>query len=897
MKRLCLALLLLLALPMFAQQVVTASMSGSVADASGAPLAGAHVAVRNVERNQTQTMAADARGRFRFPLLAIGDYELTASADGFASLRQTLRLPIGAAIDVPIRLQVVESQTIEVTAAAPVIEIERTQVSTSISPQEVHDLPLNGRNYLDLALLAPGVSRTNTGGNQRFAETSAVPGTGISISTQRNLANSFIVDGLSANDDAAQLAGTFFSEEVIREFAVIRAGGSAEFGRASAGIINIATRSGTNVLQGDVYAWVRNDSLDSENPLTGAKLPLDQKQYGLSLGGPVFRDRTFFFANSELLRQRGGGVITIAPASVEAINGRLVEAGYRGPRITTGTFDTTLDTTNVFARVDHTASPSDQLTIRVNTYDVSSDNARNTGGLSAVSRGTALENRDRTLAASNLWTMSANAIAETRAQLTRSDLEAPPNDLDGPAVNISGIASFGTATFSPTARAIDLGQFVQNLTWLAGNHTVKGGVDFLHNRVRIAFPGALQGVYTFQNLANFVAGRYSSYQQAFGDPDTQQSNANLGAFVQDQWRVTPRLMVNAGLRYDVQRLPSLVETDRNNIAPRIGASWDVRGNSRSVLRAALGTYYDPIPLRAVSNAIQRNGVTYRVAQVGPNVVGAPVFPIALAAFPANILTNVTTIDPEIENSRSSQATIQYEQQVGAATTASIAYEHVRAHDLILSRNVNVPTTTDPAVPNLGRPDPRFANNTQFQSVGDSWYDGVTFALTRRALRLSYTWSKGLDTSGNFFFSQPQNANDVAAERARSDNDQRHRLALSGTLTASAWRFSYVYAYTSALPFNIQLPNDRNGDTNFNDRPAGVGRNAGKGFDFQSLDLRVSRTFPLPRGLSIETIVDAFNVFDRENAQAPNNIITSPTFGQATAVSDPRQVQLGLRLLF
>jgi outer membrane receptor protein involved in Fe transport len=916
-RRFRLAVILsLLALPLAAQQAVTAaSVSGTIQDPSGGPLPGATVTMRNIDRNQTHTARTDARGRFRFPLLAIGDYQLTASAPGFASSQHPLRLAIGAALDIPIRLLVSQSETIDVIAEAPIVETERTQVVATITPEEVHNLPLNGRNYLDLALLAPGVSRTNTGANQRFAETSAVPGTGISISTQRNLANSFIVDGLSANDDAAELAGTFFSQEVIREFAVVRAGGTAEFGRASGGIVNIATHAGTNVLRGNVYAFLRDQRFDAANPLSGTKLPLDQKQYGLSAGGPLLRDRTFVFANAEQLRQQSGGVITIAPANVAAINERLDAIGYAGPRISTGPFDTSLDTTNVFARGDHTVNARDQLTLRLNTYDVTSDNARSAGGLNAISRGTALENHDRTLAASNLWTISDAAISETRAQVTRSRLSAPPNDFTGPAVTISGIASFGTATSSPTARDIDLDEVVQNVIRLSGDHSFKAGVDLLRNRVRIGFPGALQGVYTFQNLANFLAGRYSTFQQAFGEPDTNQTNTNIGAFLQDEWRATPRLTINAGLRYDVQQLPSLVETDTDNVSPRLGVSWDVRGDGRSVLRAAGGLYYSPIPLRAVSNAIQRNGVTYRVVQVGPTFAGAPTFPNVFATFPTTVLTNITTIDPDLQNSRSDQATIQYEQQFGATTSASIGYEHLRGHDIIMSRNVNVPTTTDPTVPNLGRPNPNFANNGQFQSIGDSWYDGVTVALMKRpvswgSVRLSYTFSKGLDTSGNFFFSQPQNASDIAAERARSDNDQRHRLAISGTLTtpaaathtlfhrvANGWLFSYIFTYTSALPFNIQLPNDRNGDTNFNDRPEGVGRNAGEGFDYQALDLRLSRTFAITHGVSVEAIVDAFNVLNRANDQVPNNIITSPTFGSPTAVNDPRQLQFGLRVLF
>ena len=885
LRKLLFLWLLVPASTLLAQPAITsAAVSGTIRDAGGAPIPGAKVTAVNLDRNQRQQSVTDTAGRFRFPVLSVGAYELTAARDGFAAWHRALRLAVGTSLDIPITLSMSQSETIDVTGALPTVDTGRTEIAANITPEEVRDLPLNGRNYLDLALLAPGVSRTNTGANQRFAETSAVPGTGISVSTQRNLANSFIVDGLSANDDAAELAGTFFSQEVIREFEVVRSGGSAEFGRASAGIVNIVTQSGTNVLRGDVYGFFRNQRFDAPNALTHTTLPLEQQQDGVTLGGPIVRERAFFFANAEGLRQRTEGVITIDAANMAAINSRLDAVGYAGPRIATGSFGTTLDTTNLFARADDMVTPSDSLTLRLNTYDVTSDNARSAGGFNAVSRGTALDNHDRTLAANNLWTISGDAISETRAQATRSRLAAPPNDLTGPAVNISGIASFGTLTVSPTARDIDLLEGAQNVTWLRGNHSLKAGVDLLRNRVRIAFPGALQGVYTFSSLAAFLSGNYASFQQAFGEPETHQVNNNAGAFVQDQWHALPRLMIDAGIRYDVQELPNLVHTDRNNISPRLGAAWDIDGDGRRVLRAAAGIYYDPIPLRAVSNALQRNGVTYRVAQLGPSAPGAPVFPHVLPSFPAGLLTNITTIDRDIHESSSTQAMLQYEQQLGATSAASIGVEHLRGRDIIMSRRIA-------------------PGNTQFQSIGDSWYDGVTIAVTKRpvswgSIRLSYTFSKGLDTSGNFFFSQPQDANDIAAERGRSDNDQRHRVSLSGTWTMPhRWMLSYIASYASALPFNIQLPNDRNGDTVFNDRPAGIGRNSGRGFDYQSLDLRISRTFALTSRVSIETLADAFNVLNRANYQVPNNIITSPTFGKPTAVNDARQFQLGVRMLF
>jgi outer membrane receptor protein involved in Fe transport len=902
--------------PLAAQQAPTsATLGGRVLDAAALPVAGARISLTLKERHQTQSTTSDAEGRFRFPIVAVGDYLLNAGASGYGSWQRQLRLNVGAAIELLITLPAAHQEAIVVTAEIPRIETARTQVAAAVTPEEIQELPLNGRNYLDLALLAPGVSRTNTGANQRFAETSAVPGTGISISSQRNLANSFVVDGLSANDDAAELAGTFFSQEVIREFSVVRAGGVAELGRATGGVVNIVTRSGGSAWSGGLYGFLRDDQFDSENPLSGTKLPLDQRQYGASLGGPIIPGRTYLFANAEALRQDGATFVTISPANVDAINARLDDAGYPGPRIATGTIDTDLNTTNFFARVDQSIGSTHQLSLRASTYDVASANARTVGGLNAESRGTSLENRDFTIALNDVWTASERTLGETRAQVTRSRLEAPPNDLVGPAIGISGVANLGTATNSPTARDIDLAQLVQTITWLRGRHSLKAGVDLLRNDVTIEFPGALQGAYSFQSLANFLAGRYSSYQQAFGALRTEQRNDNLALFVQDEWRPADRLTVNAGLRYDLQKLPSLVETDRNNVSPRLGAAWDLRGDGRSVLRAAAGLYSSPIPLRAVANALQRDGVNYRIVQVGPTAAGAPTFPGTFTSFPATVRTNITTIDPDIENGSSLQAALQYERQIGSSLAASIGYEHLRGRHIIMSRNVNAPTTTDPSVPNLGRPDPRFANNSQYQSVGDSWYDGLTLALdTRRTswgnARLSYTWSKGLDTSGNFFFSQPQDASNIAAERGRSDNDQKHRLTLSGTFTTGSpsnaslmrrlsrgWLFGYVFTYTSALPFNIQLPNDRNGDTNFNDRPVGVGRNAGEGFDYRSLDLRLSRRFGLGGTVSAEMILDAFNVLDRANYQVPNNSFGSPTFGRPTAANDPRQFQLGLRLAF
>ncbi|HEV7906098.1 MAG TPA: carboxypeptidase regulatory-like domain-containing protein, partial [Pyrinomonadaceae bacterium] len=474
---LCLLLLLGGNLSSPAQQTITsATLSVRVEDAGGAAVSGANVVVNHIETNQQQTGATDDEGRYRFLYLRVGTYQLTVEKTGFATLTKQLTLTVGQALDVPLRLAVAGlAESVSVTETdVPLIETARTQVAETIVPQEIDSLPLNGRNYLDLAALTPGVTRTNPVANQRFPETSSVPGTGLSITGQRFINNGFVVDGLSSNDDAADLAGTFYSQEVIREFEVITSGGIAEFGRASGGIVNIVTQSGTNTYRGRVYGFLRNQRFDARNPLSPTKDPLTQGQYGASLGGALKPDRTFFFSNFEQTRLNNAAVITITPGNVAAVNARLDQIGYPGARISTGIAPTGFDTTNFLFRLDHRIDEANQLTARYNLYDISSLNARNVGGLNAVSRGTALSDRDQTLAASLVSTLSQRTINEARFQFTRSRLGAPVNDAGAPAVNISGVANFGVATFSPTARDLDTFEAVDNVTTQRGAHSLKG---------------------------------------------------------------------------------------------------------------------------------------------------------------------------------------------------------------------------------------------------------------------------------------------------------------------------------------------------------------------------------------------------------------------------------------
>ena len=515
-------------------------------------------------------------------------------------------------------------------------------------------------------------------------------------------------------------------------------------------------------------------------------------------------------------------------------------------------------------------------------------------------------------------TLSSRSANEARFQFTRSRLAAPVNDRVGPAITISGVANLGTSTSSPTARDLDLYEFADNFTTERGVHSLKIGADFLYNRVNITFPGALQGAYTFSSLANFQAGTYVTFQQAFGQPSQFQSNPNTGFFAQDEWRLRPNLTLNAGVRYDLQFLPDPIDTDVGNIAPRLGVAY-APGDRKTVIRASYGIYYERIPLRATSNALQRDGTKYKVASFSFGQPGAPVFPGVAASFPQGFLPSITTIDPGIENSYAQQASLQIERELSSNTSLAIGYLHTRGLHVVLSRNVNVPRFPASAgVPNLGRPNPNFANIGRFESSGDSYYNGMTVSLNRRftgwaGARFSYTFSKAVDDAGNAFFFTPQDNFNLRDDRGRGDNDQRHRLTLSGTFevpeikTDSLWRrtaegfqLSYIFSYGSPLPFNVLTGTDRNFDTSVNDRPVGVGRNTGEGFDFASLDVRLSRRIRFTERFGVDVIAEGFNVLNRANLQLPNNVFGPGTiplaaFGRPTAAGDPRQIQFGLKL--
>jgi outer membrane receptor protein involved in Fe transport len=251
-------------------------------------------------------------------------------------------------------------------------------------------------------------------------------------------------------------------------------------------------------------------------------------------------------------------------------------------------------------------------------------------------------------------TLSPRTVNETRAQITHGDLKAPSTDQIGPSVAISGLATFGTFSSSPTLRTNTMYQVVDNLSHQAGAHALRAGADFIYNNDTISNPGSIRGAYTCSSLANFLSGAFNNagFTQTFGTVTATQTNPNVGVYAQDEWKLRPNVTVNAGLRYDLQFIQS-INTDKNNVSPRVGFAWSAA--SRTVVRGSAGIFYDRVPLRAVANALLSAGNTTDLSKLSkvsislsPGQSGAPVFPNILSAFiPGVTLVNLTTMDPNM----------------------------------------------------------------------------------------------------------------------------------------------------------------------------------------------------------------------------------------------------------
>ena len=933
---------------------VAGAIQGSVTDQTGGAVAGAIATLRNQGTNQTRTASTNAEGSFRAGELPVGQYELRVESPGFSPYVNTvIAVSIGRVVQITVRLNPATVQEqITVSEQPPAIDPTQTAEATTIDHDRIEESPVVSRNYLDFVLLAPQLARSNiqgaTGGKSALADS------GFTFAGLRSRSNSLYIDGVENNDEFTGSARTELSPETVQEFQVVNNGLSAESGGGASGPINVITKSGVNTLHGDGFLFVQNGALNARDPLTNETeaSQLSRFRAGLSAGGPIVRGRTFYYWAAEQEGAHGDDGSLISPSVASAINDALSSGAF--PRIATRAvnpllFHVARAETEVSGRLDHEIGSKHSLLLKYAlTNNREAGDAFNTGGLvDASGRGSSFV-QDQGITGSLTSVLSNNAVNGVRFQVSTRRAVLKTSDQTGPEITIAGLIDFGRPYDGNGKRREDHYELIDVASVAKGRHLISVGadLDWIHERVS-AYDG-FAAVYIFPTLNAFLNGEPDQYRQAFGNSGTHFATPKYSGFIQDHWTLANRFTVDAGIRYDLEHLPSFFKQDRNDFAPRIGVAY---GPSPSwALRAGFGMFFDRFLLAAVNRALEKNGVQ-AFEQVADGEAATQIFQSELggrATTPVpSIRPSIFTADPNLQTSVSEIATAGAEHLITKNLTANATFLFARGVRLSRTRNVNVPSpvllTLGNAV-NLGIPNPfpqqlgrlvfpparlssQFDNIYQWENHASSVYKGLSFSLNRRLANEiefsgSYTISKAIDDASDFD-EQPENPYMIRTERALSSNDQRHRFVLSGTFDLPfgdeeetkkrggliAKLFGNIEAAPiliigSGRPINplTGFDADHSGAFALSSRPLGFGRNSLVSPGQVQFDLRVLKFFKIGEHGKLDFVAESFNVLNHINVVALNQFYgpdRSPlsVFATPNKASAPRQLQFSIDFEF
>src|SRR5215475_1657775 len=520
-----LSVLSLSALPAWAQAGrSSADFTGTVFSPTKSTIPEAKITATDLATGLTRTVTTDSAGNYRIPLLPPGQYDVKLEVTGYTTqIKKGITLTVGQIAVINFEMIVGVIGMVEMTNTdAPVVETERTHQASTVIQKSINNLPINGRNFLDFTKLTPGVVEESPA--IASVQAAALPTSGLSFSGQNGRANSVLIDGVDNNDIASNGVRPTISLEAVGEFQNNRSSFNAEFGRANGGVINLVSKSGKNQFHGNVYNYFRNERLDARNTFATAQRqdpPFKRNQPGFTFGGPIKKDRTFFFAAYEGLFRRESAFTTILTdpsilqptadqqklidtllntgTAASALLGRKIQAllptapdspfpSATQPlplnRITynllagsTGAFPIIQNSSIGSLRVDHAINEQDYLFLR---YSLTNDSQHNVGvgGLVAPSAGFDIASRDNTFVLGETHVFRNGASNEFRFQSVRNTFNADTVDPFGPRLQVAGIGTFGRESFSPSDRTQRRVQFVDNLSLTRGNHNIKVGADF-----------------------------------------------------------------------------------------------------------------------------------------------------------------------------------------------------------------------------------------------------------------------------------------------------------------------------------------------------------------------------------------------------------------------------------
>jgi hypothetical protein len=865
------AILAILAMPnRVAGDVSSATLRGAVRDQSQGVLPGATITVRSEARGTEVTATTNERGEYRVPLLRPDIYTVTAAISGFKpEVRSGITLSIGREERLDFTLQLASvSATVNASAEAILLDATTAQVGFNVAPRQIETLPLNGRNYLELALLAPGVSFAHDGNSP------------LSFGAQEGRAINVQVDGVDNNDESVGGQATDINQDTVQEFQVVSSQFTAEYGKASGGIINVITKSGTNELHGSAYYYLRRDSLDAHDFFAQDQPKLTKDNYGATLGGPIVKNSTFFFASGDYTK-------TQQAATVDTFGAR--------PDIE-GTFPLPAKKTLASLKVDQEISEGQHLSVgyRLDNSDIGNNSV---GANYALSYGYSVKRRAWGANASLNSVFSSRAYNELRAGY----LYAKNDDIPNSTAVMESHPSYyvGQNYFMPQS-AVDkkylLADTFTTSFQALGDHTLKIGASYAHWHEDSLFALDSGGTVFYNNDGyDSPAG----YQVGYGNPNTQQTVKFYGAFIQDQWKLK-KLTLNLGVRYDYEpgqanagfhsAYPFIktAKEDKTQFAPRFGFAYDPAGDGRSVFRGGAGMFYYQLYNNLALDQNAFNGTTYKLAFFDCSVDNPPAFctsgvPPDRATLPdptqgEPVSPLIRTLNPDIKTPYTLQYSLGYQRQLGQDWSVGVDLLYIRGLHELYERDLNVtPNRYWPVLyPEIGR-------IRQINSDASSTYKAAEITVLRRftrnfQLQLAYTLSKAVNETDGFYIPIPDSDKPISYQKGPAQSDQRHRIVLNGTYTLP-WGFQAagIWRYGSGQPWNAEITGgDVNGDGARRDRLPGDSRNNQLSNAYSRFDLRISKVFNVgPASLTL--IAEAFNLLNRRNYESTNGSTGDATY--------------------
>lgn len=946
-----------------AQAQVRGDLQGYVTDEQGGVLPGATVTVTNTETGFTREVVTGADGYYNAKLLPSGVYSITAALSGMApSSRAGVRLLVGQVLSIDFSLSVgAVTEEVTVTAETPLVEVARTSAAHYVGEEEIDNLPITGRNYVDFALLSPTV------------KTEPVRG-GISLSGQKGISSGLNIDGTEAKSaffgygragEATENDGVVIAQDTVKEFQVVSSSFDVEFGAHGGGYINVVTKSGTNDFQGSAFGFFRDNSMATDRALT----PLDEARgntpdlsadeferlnWGVSLGGPIVKDKTHFFAAVDQTSRdtpftsniRGAGVydamLVRAPGLVDGFT-------RNSDGTASGSFIEKVDNLVMFGKIDHRINDQHTVSVRYNytDFEITSDNK------SSESLKT---QKTHSGVFSLVSIFGSNVVNELRFQYSKDDLQRnanlDPGDVQG-LIRIStssGTISVGKPDFLPITVNEKKYQFQDTLRVQAGNHDLKFGFDIQKDDLSEFFAGSADGRYDYRSVDDFlndVTRRVRIWFGPVSEPNAIVPQTTAGIFAQDTWRPNRKLTLNFGVRwqgtYNKQDIPAFFEearnipNDLNNIAPRFGFTYSPDEEGKSVIRGGVGLFHQRTPTLVHVDMVQSNGlcppncgrVTVSPGDIGFVPLGEP---IQNELAPEGVTAAVGFLPADFQDPQTWRANLGYERAL--ATDWAVNLDFVYAHTDNLQGNYDL-NTFEPTLNGEGRyiypdgrPDTRFAQIKSVADIGWSNYVAGTLGIRKRMsdgfqVQAHYTWSRDKDTDSNERSATGltiTNGFDPGYDYGLSERDITHRFVLSGVaelpldiqvsgiLTAQSGtpytgiRAGFGDAYSNHPGFDVTARAVINGQV--------VERNTFRNPAFKNFDLRLSKFFRVG-DVRIDLIAEGFNLFNITNFGIGSGTFVGPggiyqnrdgSLNDEFGIEDrrfgiPRQFQVGARISF